>query len=80
MTNIIDTTHKEAALKFRKYYASYEENVDLINIGAYAKGANEDLDFAVENIKHFKEFLHQAVEQNINLPDAINQLKGVVLR
>ena len=41
---------KEAAGKLREILSTYNEAEDLINIGAYAKGSNPKIDYAVEKI------------------------------
>lgn len=63
MTNIISSEHKEAARIIREMLANYREAEDLINIGAYVKGTNPDIDTAIANIENIKAFLRQSIEE-----------------
>ena len=49
MSSIVDSEHKEAAGKLKNVLATYQEAEDLINIGAYKKGSNSNIDYAIEN-------------------------------
>ena len=59
MDVIVDENHKAMASKIRDYLAVYEENADLIAIGAYKPGNNERLDTAVAKIDAINAFLKQ---------------------
>lgn len=50
MSSIAEKPHKQAAGKLRNVLATYQEAEDLINIGAYKRGSNQDIDYAI--IKH----------------------------
>ncbi len=77
MTDIVTIEHKAAANKLKATLAVYTEAEDLINIGAYAKGSNEDIDYAVSKNKDIKEFLIQQTEENFNLEDEIEMLSSI---
>ena len=47
MNDIIDETHTEYARVFRKLVTLYLENRDLILMGGYTQGKDQDLDLAV---------------------------------
>lgn len=51
--------HLEAAGKLREVLATYERARDLINIGAYAKGSNPQIDRALALLADIKAFLRQ---------------------
>jgi flagellum-specific ATP synthase len=51
--------HLEAAGKLREVLATYERARDLINIGAYAKGSNPQIDRAITLLADIKAFLRQ---------------------
>ena len=53
--------HKKAAGELRNVLATYTEAEDLINIGAYKKGSNKEIDHAVEKIDEVNGFLRQGV-------------------
>src|SRR5699024_7882018 len=47
MNQIVDETHLTVAQKMRSLLATYEENVELIQIGAYKHGTNAQIDAAI---------------------------------
>ena len=47
MNEIVDDTHIEFARVFRKLITLYLENRDLILMGGYTQGKDQDLDLAV---------------------------------
>ena len=61
MSSIVTPEHKKAAGELRNVLATYTEAEDLINIGAYKKGSNKEIDHAVEKIDEVNGFLRQGV-------------------
>lgn len=59
MPTIADKEHIEIASKARNMLALYKESEDLINIGAYVRGQNKNLDLAVELQEEINNFLKQ---------------------
>lgn len=64
MTDVVTDEHKERANKLKATLATYTEAEDLINIGAYAKGSNPEIDYAIEKIGGIKRFLTQLTNEN----------------
>ncbi len=60
-TEINPKDHQKAANKLRSVLATYQENEDLINIGAYQKGSNPKVDFAIEKYDDVQKFLGQGI-------------------
>lgn len=79
MMEIADSDHIQAAQKVRAILATYHEAEDLINIGAYVKGSNEEIDLAVQYISAVTTFLQQKVDEHTSLLDTIALLKQSVL-
>lgn len=50
MDDIITGEHRKAAQMLKAVYATYKEAEDMINIGAYAKGGNKKIDYALSVI------------------------------
>ena len=48
MTDIVDTDHWAAAARFRRLWSLYEENRDLVLMGAYQRGGDAALDEAID--------------------------------
>jgi len=78
MSAIITPEHKAAANKFKKTMAVYASNEDLINIGAYAKGSNPEVDYAIDVHSRVLEFLSQDTHEKFEYDDAVNKLIEIV--
>ena len=61
----------------RKVMAVYEENEDMITIGAYVKGSNPGVDEAIAKREAVQEFLTQAVEEKAPIADTIRRLSAI---
>lgn len=61
MTDVVAPEHLAAALKVRAALAVYRDAEDLINVGAYVKGSNPEIDLAVRMMPAIQKFLRQEV-------------------
>ena len=61
MSSIATGEHKELAGNLRKVLATYTEAEDLINIGAYKKGSNKEIDYSLEKIGQVNAYLQQGM-------------------
>ena len=75
MSQIAERDHKRVAGKLKNVLATYNEAEDLINIGAYKKGSNPDIDYAISMIKGVNEFLMQEVEEKVDFEESVDRLK-----
>ena len=78
MSQIIEPEHKQAANEIRKIMSIYQENQDLISIGAYKAGSNPDLDYAISKMKKINGFLQQPVDIGQNFEETVELLKEIV--
>jgi flagellum-specific ATP synthase len=78
MRDIISPRHLELSGRARNVLASYAEAEDLINIGAYAKGSNPRIDFAISKIDAINAFLRQNFDESTSLKQTKEDL-GVLL-
>lgn len=74
MREITSPRHIELAGRARKVLATYSEAEDLINIGAYAKGSNPEIDFAINKITAINEFLRQGYDEVTPLKQTVEEL------
>lgn len=74
MTEITSEEHLSAARNFTRLLATYNEAEDLINIGAYKKGSNRDIDLAVRLKPQMDSFLRQGIYEASNLEDGKSYL------
>ncbi|HUZ17951.1 MAG TPA: FliI/YscN family ATPase, partial [Spirochaetia bacterium] len=72
--SVTSKQERAAAGEIRRLLAIYNDAEDLINVGAYAKGTNADIDLAVEKIGAIRAFLAQAVEERAVLSETIRRL------
>lgn len=77
MSQIVDKPHKEVAGKLKNVLATYNDAEDLINIGAYKKGSNKNIDYAIEKIDAVNEFLMQSTEDKFVYEDTLEIMKGL---
>ncbi|MCI9530754.1 MAG: flagellar protein export ATPase FliI [Lachnospiraceae bacterium] len=77
MSSIADGRHKEAAGSLKNVLATYQEAEDLINIGAYKKGSNKNIDYAIEKIDAVNEFLLQETHDKFSFEEILEALEGL---
>jgi len=78
MNDVVSNEHKEFANKLVSVYAVYKESEDLINIGAYNRGSNEKIDFAISKIDGIIEFLKQKIEESFTIEETVSELKKIL--
>ncbi|MBD8619414.1 FliI/YscN family ATPase [Sphingomonas sp. CFBP 13728] len=77
MTDIVDGPHAKAARTLRRHLATYEENRDLVLMGAYRHGADPAIDAAIACHPAVMEYIRQDADENVSLNDAVAELTGV---
>ncbi len=78
MPNVVDKEHLKAANEIKEVLAVYDENEDLINIGAYAKGTNPKIDYAMSKISKVNDFLTQDVHDRLTFQEVTEHLKTLL--
>ncbi|MGH1601338.1 flagellar protein export ATPase FliI [Campylobacter majalis] len=69
MSDVIDQTHRQNAMMFKRLYALLKENEVLLRIGAYQRGNDKDLDMAIAKKEFFYDFLRQDSDENFSFDD-----------
>jgi flagellum-specific ATP synthase len=59
MPKLVDEPHQERARRLRELMAHYEENRDLVSVGAYRSGADPLMDQAIQKIGPIEQLLYQ---------------------
>ena len=77
MTDIALKDHVAAARVLRRHLATYEENRDLVLMGAYRAGADPEIDAAIACHPAVMEYIRQGSDEIVTLPDAVTELVGV---
>jgi ATP synthase in type III secretion protein N len=63
MDEIVDDQHRAAAARLREIISIYERQRDLILLGAYRRGSDEDTDWALDRIDDAYAFLRQTRDE-----------------
>ena len=75
MSSIATKKHKTMAGKLKNVMATYQEAEDLINIGAYKAGSNNNIDYAIEKIDQVNAFLCQSTEDKFDFDEVVGALE-----
>ena len=78
MRDIIASRHRELADKTRNVLAVYAEAEDLINIGAYVRGSNPKIDYAIQKIDAINGFLCQGFDESTAFRETLEQLGNLL--
>lgn len=74
MTDIVEIEHRKKAGEVLNILATYKKAEDLINIGAYIKGSNKKIDYAIEMVGRVNAFLTQEMEERVDFDRARRDL------
>ena len=77
MTDIVSREHQLAARTLRRHLSTYEENRDLVLMGAYRAGADAAIDAAIAYHPAILQFIAQDADEVVPLADAAAELTGV---
>ncbi len=77
MNSVSSSEHKLNARKAFEILATYRDSEDMINIGAYAKGSNQKIDFAIEKINVVNQFLIQDIEEKSSFEETLSRLASI---
>ncbi|HIG99587.1 MAG TPA: flagellar protein export ATPase FliI [Thermoplasmata archaeon] len=77
MIDIVDEEHRRLASKIINILATYKKAEDLINIGAYVKGSNREIDYAITMIHQVNAFLKQNMDEKINFNQTREQMQAL---
>jgi flagellum-specific ATP synthase len=75
---VVDPDHARLVKQIRAHLAAYKEMEDLINIGAYQRGANPRVDAAIDRMEGINAFLQQEISEGSIYEDAIERLRSAV--
>lgn len=78
MPHIISAEHLQRAQQFKQMYATFRQNQDLINVGAYSRGSDPLIDEAITMFPALQQLLRQGMDQAVNWQQSDNSLKQVI--
>lgn len=79
MVDIVQDNQLKMAKKFKKLYSSYQQNHDLISVGAYRQGADAEIDQAIAKHPQLEAFLSQEIKQHFNVDQSLDALRRCLL-
>lgn len=78
MMHVADDEHLASASQIKEWIAAYQEVEDLINIGAYVRGANPTVDQAISRLPEIRRFLKQGIHEVTPFPETLTLLDQLV--
>jgi flagellum-specific ATP synthase len=78
MRDITTSRHLELSGRARSILATHAEAEDLINIGAYMKGSNPKIDYAISKIEYINKFLRQNFDETTSFKQTIEELGRIL--
>lgn len=77
LTSIVNEEHLKLVARMREVLATYRKNELLIKIGEYKRGADKNVDYAIDHIDKVNTFLKQQIEEISSFEDTVQQLKSI---
>jgi len=74
MIDIVTPEHQKAAHKLREVLSICKEAEDLINIGAYVKGSNPQIDYALKMVDKVNDYLKQDLDEYTPYSETVQRL------
>lgn len=74
MPDIVEPEHLQMARDLRRLYSIYQQNKDLISVGAYRPGADPRIDKAIEKNPAIMDFLQQSMDESVDLSRSLSEL------
>lgn len=74
MPIVVSDEHMEASRRIRQVYSNYQQNKDLISIGAYTKGTDPRIDLAINAEPAINAFLQQGMQQVLPYDECLQDM------
>jgi len=78
MSSIVSKEHLSMAKEIKNAMAVYKESEDLINIGAYKRGTNRNIDKAIDIKEDIDNMLKQEIMASYSFEETISIMKDIV--
>ncbi len=77
MNSVISSEHKNKAEYIKRMFSIYQENKDLVLMGGYSQGQNEEIDKAIEIWPKICGLIKQDLTEKSNFDKSIQNLQGI---
>jgi flagellum-specific ATP synthase len=78
MPDITDPSHMTLARKLKRLYSSYQQNRDLISVGAYQRGSDPRIDLAIAMNPGIMNFLQQNMVEAVPFARSLEELTALL--
>jgi flagellum-specific ATP synthase len=75
MPDIIESSHLQMARDVRRLYSLYQQNRDLISVGAYQPGSDPRIDKAIVKNPEILDFLQQDMDESVDINQSLQELE-----
>ncbi|HHQ4695317.1 TPA: flagellar protein export ATPase FliI [Aeromonas veronii] len=79
MPMVTSPEHMDLARILKQFYSLYQQNRDLITIGAYSQGSDPRIDRAIIQKPYLDQFLQQGMREVIHYDDGLQALQMVAM-
>jgi flagellum-specific ATP synthase len=74
MNDIVPERQLEAANEFKRLLSIYRDSEDLINIGAYQRGSNAEIDRAIDYYERIRSYAMQRTDEKVSFEESQERL------
>jgi flagellum-specific ATP synthase len=78
MHEIVTPQQRETSRNFRQLLSAYQQNRDLISIGAYQRGSDPRIDASIALWPAMQKFLQQDLQEKVTFPDSVTALGALL--
>lgn len=78
MNSLINQQEFDLVRRFKSLYSRYQRSRDLINVGAYVRGSDPQLDEAILLYPHLEAFLRQSVNEQVGVVSSRQELAALL--
>jgi len=78
MTQIVSKSQQVAAQRFRALSATYEQNRDLISVGAYTAGSDPRIDEAIQAYPKLRDFIRQGLTDHYGMDTSLAEFNRLI--
>jgi flagellum-specific ATP synthase len=79
MPQVTEPEHQKYRENLVRVLAAYRRAEDLVNINAYVRGTNPEIDFALEKIEAVNRYLRQTMNHGVSLSQSIKDLEAIFI-
>ena len=74
MPQVVSDDHLKLAYSLKQIYARYQQNKDLISVGAYSSGSDPAIDRSIALMPGIRQFLQQGLRENVDIVASYQQM------